>query len=415
MEQLVIRLGSHADHTIHWLVWSGQANEVIACGELAGVNELTSLHQRISHGALAQPAVVLVPASDVLLKEVTLPPRANRKVIAAIPFMLEDDVAGDISLQFFAYGQRRADIQPVAVVAQHKMQQWLQWLSDANLTASKMVPDVLALPSSADPAPDKYDMTLLALGDDMLLRQADWQGLQGEKDWLMQALAYFCKQQPEPLTLRCLSEVDSTILDSAQLNNINLVHDHQELPFNTLAQGALSSSFNLLQGQYKPTNNRTSQLRPWRTAAALAASVLLVLLVDKGITLQQLNQQNERLNQQLQTTITQQFPNLGRYRDARSRIERELQSLQQGGGNASMLAMLDKLNNAFAQSKVTPQTLRFDATRNELRMQAQANNFEALATFKRIAESNGFSVEQGAINNREQNVVGTIAVRSSTS
>ncbi len=45
-------------------------------------------------------------------------------------------------------------------------------------------------------------------------------------------------------------------------------------------------------------------------------------------------------------------------------------------------------------------------------MQAVAEGYESLETFKRLAEQQGFTVEQGAINNRDDQVVGSLAIRS---
>lgn len=77
-----------------------------------------------------------------------------------------------------------------------------------------------------------------------------------------------------------------------------------------------------------------------------------------------------------------------------------------------MLVMLSQLSSAFSASQVKPQTLRFDASRAELRMQAVARDFEALEQFKKLAEAQGFEVEQGAINNKDSQVIGSLSIRS---
>ncbi len=86
--------------------------------------------------------------------------------------------------------------------------------------------------------------------------------------------------------------------------------------------------------------------------------------------------------------------------------------LEQGGGSASVLVMLSQLANAFEQSQVKPQTMRFDANRAELRLVAEADNFESLELFKRLASERGFTIEQGAINNRDNQIIGSLSIRS---
>jgi general secretion pathway protein L len=89
-----------------------------------------------------------------------------------------------------------------------------------------------------------------------------------------------------------------------------------------------------------------------------------------------------------------------------------MKALETKGGGASMLIMLSQLRPAFEESNVKPQTLRFDSSRAELRIQAIAGNYDALDKFKRRAEAQGFTVEQGSINQKDNQVIGTLSIRS---
>ncbi|MEL7443412.1 MAG: type II secretion system protein GspL, partial [Pseudomonadota bacterium] len=187
-----------------------------------------------------------------------------------------------------------------------------------------------------------------------------------------------------------------------------------ELPMQVLAKEAMQSGFNLCQGDYKVKRKRSGVLNQWRVAAVLAVLALCTSLIDKGFSLYQLKAQNQALSSEINTAVKAGFPNIGTYRNVRLKLQSELAKLEQGGGSASMLIMLDQLAPAFSATDVKPQTLRFDATRTEIRIQAQGKNFEALEQFKRTAENAGFVVEQGAINNRDNGVVGTVSVRSTS-
>ena len=81
------------------------------------------------------------------------------------------------------------------------------------------------------------------------------------------------------------------------------------------------------------------------------------------------------------------------------------------GGGQSVLMMMSQLSDAFASSDVKPQTLRFDRSRAELRLQAQASSFDKLEQFIRLAQQKGYTVEQGAINNRDNAVVGSLLIK----
>lgn len=397
MEQLVVRVGAHDKAPVQWVVYDSSQDEVRASGELPDAAALASLPERTGQHS----AIVLAPASDILLTWVTLPPRAGRKIISAIPFMLEDELAADISEQFFALGPRVENEQAVAVVRRELLDTWQRWLADAGLYCDTLLPDVLAVPSTPE------GWSLLAVNDEWLLRNAQWQGLQGESSWIKPAFAHLTKQHNEPVLVTTYTEADTS-----ELPNIELASAPLELPMQVLAREAVKREHNLLQGEYKVKRQRTGALRQWRLAAGLAALVLITALVEKSVTLYQLEQQNAALSARIDAAVKQGFPDLGAYRDVRRTISAQLRQMQQTGGGTSMLVMLDQLRPAFSGAQVRPQTLRFDANRTEIRLQAVAQNFAALEQFRREAEQAGFSVEQGAINNRDETVIGNVIIRS---
>ncbi|WP_438865605.1 type II secretion system protein GspL [Neptunicella sp.] len=396
-EQLVIRLGSTPQDPLYWMVWSDTEKDIIASGELANAEALITLIDRAGN----RPITMLVPASDVLLKWVTLPGRANRKVLGAIPYMLEDELNTDVDNQFFALGPRYGDQQAIAIVDHSKMRQWQSIVELAGLQCHKMLPDVLAIPVNNDA------WSLINLGDNLLIRQDQWQGLQGEPEWLMMAMEHAAKQQTTPLVIHCLSDVPAI-----NLANIEFVEQHAEMPLQVLAQGALNAPFNLLQGDYKIRQQGNQQWKKWRVAAILAGIALLSGLVDKGIEANHLRQQQADLQAQIEAQYHRAFPNGGRYRNLKSKVTELMKELQQGGGGVSLLAMLSQLSDAFNSSQVKPQTIKFNQDRAELRLQAVAKDFNALEKFKSAAESAGFEVQQGAINNNGDQVISTLTLRS---
>ena len=184
MEQLLVRLGANKSDPVSWLVYSTTDDDIIASGELENADALSTLNERTGQ----RTVIALAPSSEILLKWVTLPPRAGRKVIAALPFMLEEELATDISQQFFALGPKIGNEQAVAVVSHEKLQQWQQWLGEAELFCDTIIPDVLAVPYTED------GWSVLTLGEQLLVRQDNFKGIQGEQEWLLPTLAHFTSQ-----------------------------------------------------------------------------------------------------------------------------------------------------------------------------------------------------------------------------
>ncbi|MGL6163828.1 MAG: GspL family type II secretion system protein ExeL, partial [Aeromonas veronii] len=165
-ESLVIRLGTNKQQPVAWLVWSGQEQEIIASGTLPSADALGELQER----AGGRPVVTLVPGSDLIFRRVTLPGRYNRQSAAALPYLLEEQIASDVDelhLVVLAHEGQQVDLM---AVDRQKMGEWLGWLDAAGLKSLQLLPDVLALPQAA------HGWSALQLGNEWLVRQGPCQG-----------------------------------------------------------------------------------------------------------------------------------------------------------------------------------------------------------------------------------------------
>ncbi len=395
-ETLIVRLGETEQSSVHWMVWAEAEQDIIASGVLPTATALASLKERAGN----RPIIALVPTGAVHLRTLSLPPRAGRKVLSALNYMVEEDVAGDPDSLFIALGRREADQQPVAMVEKQQLGQWLAWLEDAQLRCHKMLPDVLALPHN------DTGWTLLQLGEQWLVRQDSWRGMQGEPSWLFTAIEHQARQLPEPLNLIPVGE-----LTLPNLANTHVLARNFDHPLTELARGATQATMNLLQGEFRQREQGSGQWQKWRLAAALAGLAVLLNILDSGVQLWQKQQQLAAVEAEIIASYKGAFPNARRIVNVRAQLRQQLAKLQTGGG-ASMLALMNQLEPAFRQTQVRPQSLRFDAKRNELRIQAIAGNFDALERFRRVAEQQGLQVQQGTINNQDSQVIGSISIRS---
>jgi general secretion pathway protein L len=392
MQRLIVRLGSQSADPIHWLVYSEQEQEIIASGKLNSAEGLISLKERAGNAQI----IALAPSSDILFKQVELPKNASRKALGAIPFMIEDDLCGDIENLFFALGARKDNLQEIAVVKKEKILQWQQTFEDADLFCSILIPDAYCLPQTEG-------ISLLEIEDQLLVKMHNEQCLQGESEWLLPLVCDAAKSQEVSFT--CYSEIS----DLASNDETNFNFD--SLPMQLLMQGALNSPLNLFQGEFAIKRKTNSKWDKWKLAAVLAVIAICANLVFKTAELNSLKRDRAEIRQEIQAIIKQGFPELGRVSNIKTVLTREVKALEQGGGKLSILAMLSTLSEAFQNSGVKPQTLKYDSRRSEIRIQSVAKSFEELENFRRKAQNLGFEVEQGAFNNRGDEVVGVITVR----
>lgn len=392
-EQLIIRLGSRAGDTISWLVWASHSAEVIASGEIANTDELADLAERVGN----RPAIALVPASDVVLKQVSLPTRPTRQILQALPYMLEDEQAEDIDQLWLALGdleqQDSQYQQQVAVVKRARMDDWLSWLQQAGFKVVRMLPDALLLPDNPLPA-------CIELNKQWLIKQGPWQASAIDSSWWPQYLALAALPN-----IASYSPWPADIMQSQQSME-------PELPLVLLARQLQQINFTLLQGPYAPKRQTNKYWQQWRSTAALAASCFGVYLLVQSLAIWQLDRQLTQVQQSSLAEYQQAFPgetivNLSR------QVEQKLATVGMGSETAGFLTLLNALQRQLAEvGDINVDSLRFDAARTELRFSANAGGFQNFERLKTALEGAGYVIEQGALSNDGARVQGTVVMRS---
>ncbi len=402
-EQLIIRLPERAELPVSWLVWQATEKTIIAAGELASVAELSSLHER----AGGRKVLVTVPATQVGIYQVTLPGKATRAVLKAVPYMLEEQLAEDIDGLHFALGERQGLQQQVLVVRDSVMQQWQQWLSDAALLPQRMVPEQLAMP----------------------VAPATWSALHTPNGWLVRTstthsfvatadnLALFVELQQQQLA-EPLQQIQVLGEWPLALEGVEVEPFEQTLPLELAICHWPSRQQDLLQGTYAPKRESNKALLPWRKVGILAGVLFVLALISMGAQIVELNAAKARLKTQSQGVYLTAFPEdkalfkPGSKRNPRTLMRAKMRTLgSAAGGSTHFLAMIQKLTPAFvAVPDLEPDSLRYEAKRAEVRLMATANNFQSFEKFKNAVASE-FAVETGSMTNQGEQVRGSLTIR----
>ena len=416
-EVLVIRLGSHYEDSVSWMIWSEVEQEIIASGDVKGAGELSQLTEK----AQSRLVKVLVPACDVTMKTIALPGKASRQVLAALPYMLEDDLTEDVEDLFFAHGSKsQLDGKPaidVAIVAQKVMELWMSWLEQANIFSAIIVPDALCLPVHEN------GVSAIELGEQWLLRGAHWQCDSIDKSWFEQYInlrgAQFIADNNEKsdeqntevverLNLICFSpcEIDAP--------DVVITDADRKLPLQLLASNIDAAGFNLLQGQYVKKKESSEVWKTWRVAATVAITAIVLQLAYRGVTVWQLDSELTSLQNTYVSQYKKAYP---KQKVRRTLIERQLKSKLSassgGSNNESFLIMLDKVAPLFAQSgEFIPEIIKYDSKRGELRVNAIADGFQTFEKFKTAVEGIGYEVHQGSLSNNSDNkIAGVVTIK----
>ncbi len=395
-EKLIIRVGQDSNDKISWLIWSDKEADTIASGELDNAVMLSDLVEKTQR----RNVVLLLPASKVQLKQVSLPAKWSRKLINALPFMLEEDIASDIDEVVICHGQAQSHDGNhsinVAITEVEWFEQWLTIFKQLEITIDQVLPDALLLPNVAD-----EKISAIQLGENWLMRQGQWQIAEVEPTWL-------------PLYLQGCQDKALVHFSPCEFENIELEHDlsSYDLPLAVFAKQLNNEPFTMLQGSYAPVKKSSTQWLTWR-APAIAASIALVFSLSlKGYQLYQLDSQVAATKAEVVATYKKAFPNQKvRPHLLRSQLKKKVAALEQGG-EGGFLALLETLSPTFKSVEgFQPESVRFDVKRGEIRLRASAKDFQSFNKVKQSLEAMALSVEQGSLNNADDVVVGELKIK----
>ena len=304
-EVLVIRLREHAEQPVSWIAVDDRGTRRGHAGSGSLVDAAREVRER--------SVIVLVPASEVPTFSVDLPAKGAR-LIAALPFALEDQVADDIEDLHFAAGKRHASgALSVAVVAKTTLVDWIERLSDAGIQASSIIPEnhgLARIPNTA---------SLLLAEDQLFFNDGDESTFvisgMSPSDALVAAniIGDTEFETPDHLLVYCDSAANETYeKDWASLRHELSSVDVSLLPDGVLPRLAITvasgEGINLLQGGFGPRTEIAALFQPWKYAAMFLLALGVVGIIGKAADYYRLSVEHTALKQQFAEEYRQLRP-----------------------------------------------------------------------------------------------------------
>ena len=410
-ETLVLKIDSAEPGQGAWVVIDDQGHRIGApgAGPLADANQ----------AAAGRRVMVLVPAVDVLLTRVTLPVRGASKILRALPFALEEQIAEDIEALHFAAGRPGADGSvPAAAVDREQIEGWLAALAEAGLEPQAVYSEAEGCPAIPN------HLNWLLDKDRCLARSGDGLPVALEIDSIEEALRYgpeFPGEPGEPKHLCVYLTVEARMHHGEALEALRPTLASLEirlLPDGVLphlaAQLARGEAINLLQGSLAPRTQLDRLWKPWRVAAALLVAFGVVLVAQEALRLAHLKQQEAQLDEAIAATFQQALPG-ARMEDPRFQVERQLAAVRGAGSeaNESFLMALDAVGSALGAAEgIRLEAISYRMGVLDLRLQAP--DVDALEEIRQAVGRDGrFTATIQQANQRGDGVEGRIQLTGS--
>lgn len=402
-DQLFIRCTATMPNEVEWLLMSdGHLSQGPQRSPLADVPRLLGKGQTI----------VLVPSEQLCLYRAKVPPASAARLLKAIPYALEDQLAEDIATLHFALGPitKGADI-PVAVVKKSLMDDWIQHFQKAQLYVDALVPDVLGLPWQVG------QWTVLLTETLAYVRTGPCDGFAVDRDVLPTMLEVCLEEandsKPDVIKIYC-SQNEPLLAELNQLQHISIEPQPLAIAaFIFLAQHLNATPpLNLLQEEYRADRELTVIKKYWFIAGGIAA---LWLLLNLSFTLTEFfywHHKNSTLTHQVSSIYYQNFPHATSIEDPKLRMQREIDRLENniaGGDFLSLLGMVGTTLRTIPTQQLQMTGMAF--VDGALSLQLQANNFATLQTLAQKLQAQGLIVSQDSAVSNRQGVQARVTVK----
>ncbi len=360
--------------------------------------------------------VVLIPSTDIVLTSVDIPSKQWQRVVQAVPYALEEQLAQDIDNLHFALGKRDAmgNI-AVAIIAHEQMITYLQQLTTLNLTPTVLIPDILAVPQP------EQGWGILPIDNIVLVRTGAQAGFAIESQCLKTALSLalleYKTDLPQQLVIFTDTHTPSLLPDLLELEIPIIEEIHETHRFAWLVQSiAKNNELNLLQGIYRPHNKIVNFWLPWRLTAMLLILLGGLHIVKQIVTYQQLVQQRQILSAQIEKIYRETFPQAHKIVNPLVQMEQQLQQWRtQKNQPTSTDHFLYWLNQLSAPLQHTPgfNLKQIDYQSGQLDLYLEIDNLQALEHLKQRLSRLGFTVEIQSATSRSQVVESRLRITRS--
>jgi general secretion pathway protein L len=273
--------------------------------------------------------IVFVPASDVLLATTTLPRQSRQQLQRAVPYALEEQFVDDVESLHFALGSQQADGRVhAAVVAEKKLQSWLEDMQAAGINPTVIMPENLALPRV------NGDWSALCMpGGLCAVRSGEQSGFACEHENL--AIVAQRHQVEQPVTGRQVNvtnctgeEVDAGQLEQAFGLPVSIEACNGDALASLIKGYEKGQGINLRQGKYRVTSPLLKSGRRWLPAVAMVA-LWLILVVGNSISeYLSLSAEDQAYRDKITQLYKQTFPDAKRVVNARVQMEQRLKALR---------------------------------------------------------------------------------------
>lgn len=296
---------------------------------------------------VASDTEIIIPAEAVSFVTATLPAGNRKKVLQALPFIIEDSLMLPPEQVHVVIAETLGSRDAVlATIEKHFLAKLLATLAQAQITPDR------AIPAQLLPALPLDGWAVVIAPDQAFVRKNISSGLALDIDQhdvpplsLELAIRHAREQGAPPDSLRIYGSNQLDITAWQQLLGVPCQIHHADW-----RASQLDHTCNLLQGSFTPASAGWGWLNQARPALWLAAALIMIQTIAIGIDWAHLAHQQKQLDQAMVSLFKTTFPDASTIVDAPLQMDRKFAEISHASGNVGGQDFLPML--AYVSSRI---------------------------------------------------------------
>lgn len=307
--------------------------------------------QSLPVDARVDRVIAIAPGEQVISRTISLPVRNRQKLLAAIPYAVEDELIDAVDDLHFALLRAGHDGRVNYVyVAKRIIDDWLGSCSQSGISVDALLPDYLLLPEQ----PPGVNVLVQTSDQRVLIRTGEYQGITIDSGML----PVWLHDQPSEAGLVAGDEALAERLASLGAGNVVVQAVGRDLS-GWLRESVPEESAGLLQGEYQTAGDKPGPGR-YRAIAAMVVLALLVKFAGDFAELTWLKESHQRLQQETAGLYQQLFPGArvvpGK---VRVQLKNKLEELRQVHGGSEFSQLLISAGKRLMHAGARIEELQF--------------------------------------------------------
>lgn len=391
---------------------SGVLDESNSCKLLETFQQTAAMQK--SHEALV--VSVVLPSELALLQSVQLPSRNQRQALQALPFVVEEQLAGDIENAHLAVGLRKANgVWPVVVMDIATMHAITDCSKQAGVVLHSVMVDAQMLPVADNGLAIAFQQERVLVSTENAMAAFDVHSIAemlplflGDTTPTQVDLYYSDHYESHPLLAQQLA-TEFSALGGTQVKHYSDITN----VLSVLLKNNATSVINLLQGQFaikQPAGK--NPLVKWVVVAFLV--LWLGQCAIQIVSGWYFNHRADVIDTQMAEQFKQLFPDARRVGNVRKQLESRLLEGASANNGESFSKLFSTSIQALSGLKdyqsIVIDELRYDSQESQLELEIKAKSIDQLDQFKQTVEKAGLSAKISSANDSDGSITGRMQI-----